>query len=203
VCEAIDWEGVKWTAEDIFNVWVSGGDLAWAKEVWGHLGVAGLTQADNILDRARVFLRLIMLGKIYEEFAFAKWDENPDRSFAELSEKADIDRLALGLLAGSAMPTDEWPEDDYELYEASLEAAAEPFRSELFSCLSRAYGGIPSLYERMSATAKGPQEEGGQSGVNQDEDEREDGEISDQGEEFEITDNNIAAYGFVENGFNH
>jgi hypothetical protein len=52
----------------MFNVWIDGTELKWAKEAWKHLAKAGLTEATTILEITATKLRLVTLARIYHEF---------------------------------------------------------------------------------------------------------------------------------------
>jgi hypothetical protein len=91
--------------------------------------------------------------------------------------------MALGILAAQASPDAfDDAEDEYELREAALTAAADAQRQEIFECLSKAYGGAVRLYSRMSQTNQSAEEENDQ-------------------DEFEVTGSNGVALDFVMNGF--
>ena len=188
----VGWDDIEAAAKQLFNVWTNGGDLDWAKEAWGHLSNAGLTNAFSFVDRTLVNLRLVTLAKVYQDFARAKWDENLDRSFSQLAESLEVDRLALGLFAASSALTDDWAyhEDKYDLYEAALAAAVESLRPELFKCLCNAYGDVTSLYRRLCKTV---------SPILDDEDA--DAVEDDDSDDFEVTGQNEEAYLYVTQGF--
>jgi hypothetical protein len=190
--ELVTWDDVKVPASKIFDIWSSGGDLEWAQEAWAHLTAAGLTSIYSHVDRTNVNLRLMMLGKVYEEFCAARWEENPDRSLEMLAESLTIDRLSLGLLAAKAgYETDREfhlydTDDEHELYENALLAASAHLRKELFTCLRNAYGDENKLYARLCQTSVGLYP------------------VDDESTEdpFEFTSRNLDAYNaFVTNGF--
>ena len=110
-CEDIDWDWVSDAAESIFNVWYIGSELDWAKEAWDYFGKAGLNQASSVLDRTKINLRLLALGRIYHEFCGCAWDENPDTPIDVLAESFDISPIALGILAANAGLEDFGDED--------------------------------------------------------------------------------------------
>lgn len=175
------WEDIERAAAKMFNVWTSGGDLAFAKEAWGHLEAAGLTDDDGVAAATETYLRLIALCRIYEEFSGAKWDEDPDMPISFLAEDLDIDRFALGLLAGPHLQDGDWRYvEEFEMFKAALTAAVESFRPEVFECLRRAYGGDTCLYQRLCRT-------------------RSDSDEHDY-EDFDITGPNMDAYDFVKHG---
>lgn len=151
----VNWDDIEDAAKSMFNIWTSGGDLAWAKEAWGHLVEAGLAQEFSFIDETRVCLRFVVLARIYEEFSAAKWNESRGRSFTELAEGLWIDDLALGILASEADAEYESTPTAPELREACLESAANACRPQLFECLTQACGGVERLYLRLSATRDG------------------------------------------------
>jgi hypothetical protein len=46
----------------MFNVWVDGHELAWAREAWGHLHPAGLAGEETVLEVTAAKLEPIGLG---------------------------------------------------------------------------------------------------------------------------------------------
>ncbi len=76
--ERIGWEEIEEAASKMFRVWVDGGDLEWAREVWGHLCAAALASRQTLLEETAAKLRLVTLARIYEEFCGLAWDENPE-----------------------------------------------------------------------------------------------------------------------------
>ena len=48
--DKIGWDEVEDAAAKMFNIWVDGNELKWAKEAWRHLAAAGLTGATTILE---------------------------------------------------------------------------------------------------------------------------------------------------------
>jgi hypothetical protein len=177
---AVEWDEIEKAASGMFNVWTSGGDLAFAKECWGHLSAAGLADDDNIVFRTEAYLRLIALRVIYGEFCAAKWDASADTEIIFLAEDLGIDRLALGLLASPHLAGDVYIEDDRELFERALTVASEAVRSETFECLRRAYGGEIGLYQRLCRT--------------------DDDRSEDYASDVDLSGNNMAAFEFIDRG---
>lgn len=181
--DRITWEKVSKAASKMFHVWCGDGEIRWVEECWGHLAEADLTGNGTPLEATATALRLISLARIYEEFCGLAWDENPETSIDCLAEDLDLDATALGILGAQASPDAfEHAEDEYELREAALTAAADARRQEIFECLSKAYGGAVPLYSRMSQTNQSAEEENDQ-------------------DEFEVTGSNGVALSFVMNGF--
>ena len=182
--ENIAWEEVEGAATNMFNVWIDGTELEWAKEAWSHLAAADLVSAISILDATATKLRLVTLARIYQEFCGLAWDENPETPLDYLAEDLKIDPVALGILAGKADP-DNFEEltDDDNLTENALLAVVNSQRTEIFDCLSAAYGDAIRLYSRIWHTRS------------------EDAEKDSEGDEFEVTDPNAAALDYVKQSF--
>jgi hypothetical protein len=62
--DKIGWDEVEDAAAKMFNIWVDGNELKWAKEAWRHLAAAGLTGATTILEITATKLRLVTLANI-------------------------------------------------------------------------------------------------------------------------------------------
>lgn len=179
----IQWEEVETAASKMFSVWSGGGELAWAKECWGHLSQADLTGNSTVMETTASYLCLVALARIYEEFCGCAWDENPETGATTLAEDLEIDPVALGILA-AASGKDDFDEasDDYELREVALLIVTDAMRGEIFACLAKAYGNENKLYSRMAQTKRLPDEAG-------------------SADEFEVNGPNLSALNFVCNGF--
>ena len=153
------WADVRDAAAKMFNVWVDGDELAWAREAWGHLHPAGLTGEETVLEITAAKLHLVTLARVYEEFCGLAWDENPETPVNYLAEDLDIEPVALGILAASA-DAGELKEmvDADELLESALIAASDCQRQEVFECLKAAYGSDAQLYTRLWQTRSATEE---------------------------------------------
>ena len=179
------WDRVEAAAAGMFNVWVDGGELAWAEEAWGHLYKAGLAYEDTILEDTAAKLRLLTLALVYQEFCGLAWEENPETPLDDLADRLDIDHVALGILAAAAGGEFEDAGDDFELRELALLAVTTHQRREVFECLKAAYGNEHHLYTRLWKTRT------------------ENWDEEDDGEEFEPTPRNSAAMFYITSGFQH
>jgi hypothetical protein len=179
----IQWEEVEEAASNMFAIWSDGGELAWAKECWGHFAKSGLTGSATVLEATTSFVRLVALARIYEEFSGYAWDENPETAAHTLAEDLEIDPVALGILAGATGGGDfDGASDEYELREAAFLVVTDSMRAEIFACLTKAYGDEVKLYSRMART-------------------KHSADNDDDADEFEVTGPTTAAYGFVTEGF--
>lgn len=177
------WDDVADAASKMFNVWVTGSELEWAKECWGHFEQQGLTADSSVLEKTRACLRLVALARIYHEFCGCAWDENPETSIDVLAENLEINGVALGVLAASAKDVGlEDCQDEYDLLELALVAATDAMRNQIYECLSKAYGGPVELYSRMSQTNHTK-------------------DIAGDEDEFDVTGYNMRALDYVQNGF--
>jgi len=182
--QKIEWDEIETAATKMFNVWIDGAELKWAKEAWKHLAKAGLTEANTILEITATKLRLVTLARIYQEFSGFAWDENPETPLDYLAEDLEIDPVALGILAAQADPNDfeDFTEDDF-LLGAALETVTDSQRHEIFECLRKAYGDEFKLYNRLWHTRSLLAEK------------------DSEGDEWEVTGANSSALEYLSNGF--
>jgi hypothetical protein len=186
--QGIPWEDVELAAERMFKVWAFGGELDWARECWGHFARNGLTSGGSVMETTRSHLRLLTLAKVYEEFSARMWDENPDSDLTSLSEKLEIDPVALGIIvAEDAELEAEETEDAHDLREHALKLATDQLRSEIHGCLTAACGGEGALYSRMAKTNRL---------ADQDDD-----EAAESSDEFSPSGPHVRAWQFVSNCF--
>lgn len=197
----VSWGDVKDAARSMFNIWVGQPELRWAEEVWGHFGAAGLTTASNAVDETEVYLRLVTLALVYQEFCGLAWDEQHDRSADEMVWDVEIDPVALGILAAEAGRR--WYADEKngdELRNIALTVVTDNLKDEIYQCLLGAYGSVYELYVRMCKTGEPDQDE---------DDEDEAVQLTSfpstmsQGEQMRLlAELDTRAYQFVDDGFN-
>jgi hypothetical protein len=96
------WSDVSDAAGKMFNVWVDGHELEWAREAWGYLHPAGLEGEETSLKVTAAKLHLVTLARIYQEFCGLAWEENPETPVDYLAEDLDMDSVALGILAAAS-----------------------------------------------------------------------------------------------------
>ena len=103
--DLVEWEDIEGIAEQFFRVWVSGGDLAWAKSAWTALSQAGKTVYTSEAERTICVVRLIALAALYREFCVRAFDEGSpdewrDAITSELvGDSPMLDVFTLGQLA--------------------------------------------------------------------------------------------------------
>lgn len=180
----LGWDEIEQAAKKMFNVWIDGGELKWAKEAWRHLRAAGLTSSTSTLEVTAAKVRLVTLARIYQEFSGFAWDENPETPLDYLAEDLEIDPVALGILAGRASPNGfEELTDDDSVLGAALLTVTDSQRAEIFDCLRKSYGDENKLYSRLWHTRS----------LLAEKDSEED--------EWQVTGPNCAALQYVSNGF--
>lgn len=177
----VAWEDLEAAAKQMFNVWLGGGELTWAKEAWEHLRCSGLTNGGTALMDTATKLRLVTLARVYREFCMLAWDEGGELPLRYLAEHLDIDQTALGVLAAAGGIDPGFGGTEGDLLEAAVEAVTRSQRREVFSCLKAAYGSDYDLYIRLLRTQT--TEEGDDAGA------------------LEPTPNTCAAYDYVRGGF--
>jgi hypothetical protein len=69
------WSELKAAAEAAFDVWVSGGELQWAKDVWERAVAAGIANYSNEIERHRLLILFLGLAGLYRDFCFLAWDD--------------------------------------------------------------------------------------------------------------------------------
>jgi hypothetical protein len=121
------WSDVSDAAGKMFNVWVDGHELEWAREAWGHLHPAGLEGEETCLKVTAAKLHLVTLARVYQEFCGLAWEENPETPVDYLAEDLDMDSVALGILAAASSDSEYFKDavEDHELREAALLAASD------------------------------------------------------------------------------
>lgn len=126
------------------------------------MAAAGLTGATTILEITATKLRLVTPARIYHEFCGLAWDENPDWPVSYLVENLEIDPVALGILAAATPHRNDFEEltADDSLTDDALLAVVNSQRTEIFKCLSAAYGDAIRLYSRIWHTRSKHAEEG-------------------------------------------
>jgi hypothetical protein len=104
--DRLDWDDLPLNPARIFGVWVDGSELAWARHAWSALAEAGLTDADDEVERITAAVRLLALAAIYRDFCARAFDEGTIGEWREelpselLDQSAGFDRFTLGQLAG-------------------------------------------------------------------------------------------------------
>jgi hypothetical protein len=84
---------VKGAAQGAFNVWVDGGELQWAKEVWDRTVAAGFANYSNEIERHRAAVLFFGLAGLYRDFCSLAWEERDAIPQPELQRQARLDRL--------------------------------------------------------------------------------------------------------------
>jgi hypothetical protein len=135
--DRLDWDDIPLDPARIFGLWVDGSELAWARHAWSALAEAGLTDADDEVERTTAVVRLLALAAIYRDFCARAFDEGTVGDWREelpwtlLDQSAGFDRFTLGQLAGlrgiRTARADEY--DDDSLTEIVAELISAEYRT--------------------------------------------------------------------------
>ena len=99
------WEDIEDIANQFFNVWTNGEDLAWAKIAWLALSQAGMTAHTSEAERTICVARLIALYALYREFCVRAFDEGTSDEWQDaitsdlVGDYPLLDVFTLGQLA--------------------------------------------------------------------------------------------------------
>ena len=178
--DGLAWEDMQKSAAQMFNIWVGGSELEWAKECWEHFAREGLLDNEGVVANTASIIRLVTLALIYQQFSDYAWDENPENAADDLAGGLPFDDVALGYLATIADKRfADGCDEEYDLQREALNAVTNAQREEVFKCLSKAYGGHINLYASMCKTHPSYEED----------------------EEFDASLENVRALNFVSDGF--
>lgn len=181
-----NWEEFEDTAAEIFNVWMDGTELEWAKAVWVKLAEAGLTDYETELERTEVCIRLMTLGAIYHDFCHIAWEEGDIPSFCDWAESFAIQASQVGRLLEAACPAgfveSEAGCDEIEFLEQAYLVLTDAERLNIHRALSPVpETDAPKVYLALHCTRRVSEEE--------------------DGDAWDVTGTNSAALCFVAEGF--
>lgn len=103
--DRVEWEDIEDIADQLFHIWVSGGDLAWVKSAWQAFSRAGMTARTSEADRTICVVRLIALSALYREFCVRAFDEGDSDDWQEaitsdlVGDYPLLDAFTLGQVA--------------------------------------------------------------------------------------------------------
>lgn len=149
--EKITWEEIDEETEYLFEIWVNGSEMIWAKQAWEALDVAGLTTYKNELGKSQVLIRLLALACIYRKFCHYAWGEGYDFSGAyyEWERCFEINPFRLGQLVGNEFNEDDSLSDDelsYQALEHLCKSAVMPIQKALLKYYKEPYPLIEALW---------------------------------------------------------
>jgi len=180
----LDWEEVKGAAQAAFNVWVSGGELQWAKEVWERMVAAGFANYSNEIERHRVAVLFLGLAGLYRDFCSLAWNERDEPTYSYWGEELHLDQFVIGQLVGPD------PRIDKNEGLSHLVNAARPQVTRL---LTQLFGSVDSLFVALWRT--------GQECTNEEDDECGGGErLTDDEILNDATPEKLAAYSWLDSG---
>jgi len=180
----LDWEGVRAAAEAAFDVWESGGELQWAKEVWERTVAAGIANYSNELERHRVAVLFLGLAGLYRDYCALAWDERDAPTYSFWAGELSLDDFVLGQLIGP---------DPHIKKKDALNHLVYAARPEVVGLLMQLFGDVNSLF--VSLWRAGPES------VNEGNDDCDEVDrLSDDEILNDATPEKLAAYGWLDSG---
>jgi len=154
----LTWQDVLPAAEEIYRVWVGGGDLAWAEGAWGHVVRAGLAEYQTPLERCRACFRFLSMATIYFDFCTVACDEcHDDLEIWYGADELEMDPLNVGQLVGpEELPGDDETEALFDAYDTLTHKA----REEVLAALLKGYGGPIEFLKALWRSTERPHEDG-------------------------------------------
>jgi hypothetical protein len=150
----VAWNQVVTEASPIFEVWLGGRELEWAMLAWQGLQNAGLTSYEGSLDRSRVMVRLLLLGRLYREFCAVAWEEWQEPDWSDWADHVGITLFRAAQLVGEEEVDDNLSE--FALLEAALVILTERERQRVVEALVKEFRGAPMLFVSLWATNWAP-----------------------------------------------
>lgn len=180
----LDWEQVKGAAQAAFNVWVDGGELQWAKEVWDRTVAAGFANYSNEIERHRAAVLFFGLAGLYRDFCSLAWDERDAPTYSYWAEELNLDDFVLGQLVG--------PDPGIKKKDA-LNHVVNAARPQVMTLLTQIFGNVDSLF--VALWRAGPDS------ANEEDDDCDEDELLTDAEILkEATPEKVAAYMWLDSG---
>lgn len=151
--QKVTWEDLAGAAESMFDIWLAGSEVEWAKAAWGVLERKGLSAYSGDIERTRVLVRFLALAVMYREFCHASGlEEGNEPLYGDWAETLEISPLRLGQLVGSEFEVSETSE--YDLREHALSNLVNHVRGEVFNALVEGFGSISYLFASLWVTPR-------------------------------------------------
>jgi hypothetical protein len=180
----LSWNEVKDAAAQIFNVWVGQPELRFAEEAWAHIVKAGLAEAETELEAVQVKIRFMALACVYLDFCALAKDEDCSPAFSDWAHDLEIELFRVGQLVGTSDEDCNEAQDEYQFLDLALTVLTDRCRAELHRVLVAGYGNENKLYTALWHSSHDAAEASKQ-----------------ESEEWAVTGDNSAGYGFVTGGF--
>lgn len=141
----LNWADVSRGAEEIFRIWTSESskELDWANTAWIALGLAGLTNYSDEVQKTLVLIRFLTLGTIFREFCELARDEQFEPDVYNWAEILEINPIRLGQVLGPNALNE--PVHDLDL-EYAIDELMDQSRSEIVRTLVKSFGNESSLF---------------------------------------------------------
>src|SRR5258705_8654160 len=89
-------------------VWNDKEKLEWAKQAWGFITAAGLTEYSTPLERAKVVIRFLALAGIFSDFCEIAFSDGHRPEHLYIATELNVTPFQLGQLAGSRPDCDDY-----------------------------------------------------------------------------------------------
>lgn len=180
----LDWEQVKGAAQAAFNVWVDGGELQWAKEVWDRTVAAGFANYSNEIERHRAAVLFFGLAGLYRDFCSLAWEERDAPTYSYWAEQLNLDDFVLGQLVG--------PDPGIKKKDA-LNHVVNAARPQVMTLLTQIFVNVDSLF--VALWRAGPDS------ANEEDDDCDEDELLTDAEILnDATPEKLAAYSWLDSG---
>ena len=113
--ELCRWSDINEIAENVFNILLPRGDLAWAKKAWHILEDTSLCAYAGKQGYYRVLVRLFCLGELYYRYNEIACEESFDSEYKyyEWVTESDLQQVRFIMLAGEGFYDDEYIGDSF------------------------------------------------------------------------------------------
>jgi hypothetical protein len=137
----------------MFNIWLRGSEVEWAKAAWQALERKGLSKYTDEVGRTMVLIRFVALAEMYREFCHTSGLEQMDLPpYDDWAGDLEISSFRLGQLVGIEFGALR-EASDCALREEALRQLVNQVRREVFDALvARFFGSTWSLFASLWVT---------------------------------------------------
>lgn len=135
--QTLTWDDIEPAARDAFDIWTSGSDFEWAKEAWGLLTKAGLSNYDTERERHVVIARFLALASLYRDWCSLAFDETQEDSPGYWVEGLEVNPIYVGQLVSDEELSDDPSQSIWDAWQLLLSDQ----RPVVAAALRAGYGG--------------------------------------------------------------
>ena len=149
----ISFDEIKQAANKIIGgVWLTNRNKEFAKLCWKIFEDSNLTCYSNEVERMKVYMRLISIGRIYREFHGILEDEYIEPEYEEWTGLLNITNFRLGQIVGMNENFLE-EEDEFQNYLNAMNYLSNQFRPEVYEALVKGLKGKEYLFLELYNTS--------------------------------------------------